>query len=342
MTRTRTLPDSSYVRSSVRRGLFWGLPMILTAVFGCFPVVQAHAITQSVPQRCSTAKLKAVTKALVCVARQENRAILGGLADVARCTSKLGTDFAKAEAKAGGACPTNGDVGSAQALVTATEAGMLSAVMAGAAGTSREKTCAAKKNKAGAAFADCIGTAVARRLKLYPYLRDTKSDFAKCETKVGELVAREDALGGCLTTGDAAVITDLTNPVGGYLPGATFFPVAPNETASLPALWSALLVGANLQGATLVSAGLGNANLNNANLAGATLVGARARGASFDGANLTGTNLTGIDVSGPYVSLAGVIWSGTTCGDGTNSGTNGTSPESCCGHFAVEPATCSP
>jgi hypothetical protein len=32
-------------------------------------------------------------------------------------------------------------------------------------------------------------------------------------------------------------------------------------------------------------------------------------------------------------ALTGVIWSHTTCPDGTNGATNGTSPESCIGHL---------
>jgi hypothetical protein len=64
--------------------------------------------------------------------------------------------------------------------------------------------------------------------------------------------------------------------------------------------------GCNLTGANLTNANLTNANLTSANLAGAT----------FTGANVTG-----------------VLWSNTTCPDSTNSGTNGSSPESCVGHL---------
>ena len=62
---------------------------------------------------------------------------------------------------------------------------------------------------------------------------------------------------------------------------------------------------AHLRGADLQGANLTSANLNEANLAGANLSGADLTGADLTDANLSSTNLTG------------VVWSGTTCPDGS-------------------------
>jgi len=91
-------------------------------------------------------------------------------------------------------------------------------------------------------------------------------------------------------------------------------------------LVGATLTGANLNGgqlvgALLVDANLEGANLNSADLAGALLNGASLAGANLRGANLTGANLTGADLTG--ANLHGVVWSHTTCPDGTSSEDDG-------------------
>jgi uncharacterized protein YjbI with pentapeptide repeats len=53
-------------------------------------------------------------------------------------------------------------------------------------------------------------------------------------------------------------------------------------------------------------------------------------GIDLTNVNFTGANLTGADFY--YPSETGITWSNTTCPDGTNSDTNGTSPSSCTGH----------
>jgi hypothetical protein len=97
------------------------------------------------------------------------------------------------------------------------------------------------------------------------------------------------------------------------------------------ALANAYLVGAtmtgsnlnkgDLSGALLVIADLSGANLNNADLSGALLNGANLTGANLHGAGLTGANLTGATLTG--ANLTGVVWSNTTCPDGTNSDSDG-------------------
>jgi uncharacterized protein YjbI with pentapeptide repeats len=65
-----------------------------------------------------------------------------------------------------------------------------------------------------------------------------------------------------------------------------------------------------------------------ANLSGANLTGAKLSDSSLQGANLTGAVLTGASMASTNVN--GVIWSATTCPDGTSSNKDG---RSCRGHF---------
>ena len=87
--------------------------------------------------------------------------------------------------------------------------------------------------------------------------------------------------------------------------GSFFTPeyfIGPGAELSGASLFLAELAGADLQGADLTNASLLDADLTNANLYTATM--------------------TGADDSG-------VTWNNTTCPDGSNSNTNGTSPASC-------------
>ena len=81
------------------------------------------------------------------------------------------------------------------------------------------------------------------------------------------------------------------------------------------------LNGGHLAGALLVNANLAGANLNNADLSGTLLNGANLSGANLHGADLTGANLTGANLSG--ANLNRVVWSHTTCPDGTSSDNDG-------------------
>lgn len=77
-------------------------------------------------------------------------------------------------------------------------------------------------------------------------------------------------------------------------------------------LSSSRLAGADLSGADLTSAGVADANLTSANFSGATLT-----GTDFDYSNLTRASLDQASVSG--ATFLGVVWSHTTCPDGSNS-----------------------
>jgi uncharacterized protein YjbI with pentapeptide repeats len=91
---------------------------------------------------------------------------------------------------------------------------------------------------------------------------------------------------------------------------------------------------ANLTNANLSGANLNLVDLTGANLTGANLTGANLRGANLTGANLTGANLTGANLNGAVTTGATfdqVIWSNTTCPDGTLS--SASTPETCVGHL---------
>jgi 6-phosphogluconolactonase len=91
-------------------------------------------------------------------------------------------------------------------------------------------------------------------------------------------------------------------------------------------LLDAQLQGSNLQQGTYANANLGGANLEGANLQGANLTGATLANADLDGANLQNANLTGASLAGATATAAnlqGIIWSNTTCPDGTNSNADG-------------------
>jgi hypothetical protein len=84
--------------------------------------------------------------------------------------------------------------------------------------------------------------------------------------------------------------------------------------------------GCNLSGRYLSGASLAGDNLQGANLAGANLSGADLSGANLQSDNLSGANLSGADLSGANVkgtNFNNVIWSNTTCPDGTNSDNDG-------------------
>jgi len=97
-------------------------------------------------------------------------------------------------------------------------------------------------------------------------------------------------------------------------------------------LTNAVLDAVNLTGADLTGANLSAASLTHANLSNATLTNANLAETDSRAVNLTSGDLTGANLSYAFLSeakLAGVIWSNTTCPDGSNSDANG---GTCCGH----------
>ena len=148
--------------------------------------------------------------------------------------------------------------------------------------------------------------------------------------------SRVDGLGGNDTlTGGHFTSSDFT---GAEFMGATITNVAFNKSN----FTNAVITGSNLTGAdfangilTCIQSG-GDTVVNHMVTwpttkwffrngyiigPGACLTGAALNGADLTGANLTGTNLTDSDLSG--ATLTAVIWSNTTCPDGTNSNSDG-------------------
>lgn len=86
-------------------------------------------------------------------------------------------------------------------------------------------------------------------------------------------------------------------------------------------LSKSVFTGDNFQGATMQGSNLSGSSLSGANFQGVNLQGSNLSGANLSGANMTGASLSGANVSG--ATLTGIIWSNTTCPDGTNSNKDG-------------------
>jgi YVTN family beta-propeller protein len=118
-----------------------------------------------------------------------------------------------------------------------------------------------------------------------------------------------------------------------YAGTSSFLPSTSPQLGQTVANCGGSLGGCNLGGANLTNAQLAGANLKGANLKDAILVGANLAGANLQGANLIGADLTGANLTGANLkgaNLKGVVWSNTTCPDGTNSTADG---GTCIGHL---------
>ena len=134
-------------------------------------------------------------------------------------------------------------------------------------------------------------------------------------------------LGDANLSGDILVLAKLTNAQlgGANLTGAKL------DSADLS---GTDMLGANLNGAELISANLTNANLATDDVSGDNLTNANLSGAFLHNTNLFGANLTGANLHNAVMSNTideEVIWSNTTCPDGTNSDNDGST---CFGHGA--------
>jgi uncharacterized protein YjbI with pentapeptide repeats len=129
----------------------------------------------------------------------------------------------------------------------------------------------------------------------------------------------DDSLNDAIVTGSNLTGANMSTT---YLVGITSGGII-GIPASLPSGWSlvdgyfigayAQLIDADLSGANLASAFMGEANLNGADLADADM-----QGTELGGADLTSADLDGADMAGA-LGLGAVVWSNTTCPDGTNS-----------------------
>jgi hypothetical protein len=141
------------------------------------------------------------------------------------------------------------------------------------------------------------------------------------------------SVGGTTVTCGVPINDDATNPgqQQRFTVIVTNTPCAALAGCNLHALdlSNAILASAESSGTDLSNANLNEADLSGADLSFANLSGANFNQADLSDANLTGANLTGANLN--QANLAGVIWSNTTCPDGTNS--TASAPETCIGHL---------
>lgn len=292
----------------MRLASYFLLPLLVLQV----GVTTASATDPAV--RCIDQKNKAAARALRCIARQEQKAILGRTSDPSICDAALARAFATAEKS--GACAITGDLAAVQLRVETAAANVLDALHAGMASTTGEKRCLIKENNAAAGFAVCIANTISKRLRGLPLSVRIVigTDIGQCKVAAWRpFTNSDDCLVGFI---GRQVPLDFANAAAGNLEGVN---------AAGAEMNSEQLAGANLRNADLSGTDLGGTNLANADLSGANLAGADLR-ADLDGAD-----------------LSNVTWNATLCPDGTRSDTNGSSPESCCGNLQVGvPAACSP
>jgi len=100
------------------------------ALFGLLCALRAEAATDA--EKCESTKHKLVGKYTFCRQAAESKAISRGTApDFSRCDASYSSKWAKAELKAVGACPTNGDHAPMQSYI-ASHTNALAAALAGA------------------------------------------------------------------------------------------------------------------------------------------------------------------------------------------------------------------
>jgi hypothetical protein len=138
-------------------------------------------------------------------------------------------------------------------------------------------------------------------------------------------------LGGYPKLSSGAYNLSGANLTGGYFVNAAL------AGASLVGsnLTNAVFLGANLSGANLSGSNyFGGTNFTNANLTNANLSNSNLKGANFTGVNLSGANFSNSNLKGATglktATLTGVVWTKTTCPDGTNSSNDG---GTCVGHL---------
>ncbi|MBY0279793.1 pentapeptide repeat-containing protein [Candidatus Binatia bacterium] len=262
---------------------------------------------------CVDAKNKAAARALKCLAKEHQRLLLGRPSDPSACHATLARAFANAEKP--GACPVTGNAAAVEQRVDAVAADVLDALHAAMATTDAQKRCLMKENNAAAGFAVCLANALSRRLRGEPFPIS--------------IVINTD-VGNCFVAASRPFENTpdcLVDFIGRDVPLDLAIAAATNlEGADLRrALLFAPLTGANLRDTDLSGHYLAGVSLENADLTGADLSNA-VLGLRIDGAN-----------------LGNVTWSATRCPDDTFSNTNGSSPESCCGHLgSASPLACSP
>jgi hypothetical protein len=166
----------------------------------------------------------------------------------------------------------------------------------------------------------------AKTVKLQLTVTGSKQVKAKTSVVVGAPGNCPQPAAGADFSGCNLAYADLSSA---SLANATFTGAALTGTV----LAHADLTGADLSGVTMPGSDLTGAHLAGADLTSSVLTGAHLAGAVLTSATVTGADLTGADLTGADFSAAdvsGVIWSATTCPDGSLS--SASSPETCIGH----------
>ena len=90
----------------------WATPVTLCGMAVAFVTLSAPAVSaMSDADKCAAKKMKVAGKYVFCRLKQDAKAVKkGGAPDYSKCDSKFAAKWANIESKAGGACPTTGDV----------------------------------------------------------------------------------------------------------------------------------------------------------------------------------------------------------------------------------------
>jgi len=155
--------------------------------------------------KCESAKVNEVAKKAKCVANVSSKAIKKSeavdAAKLGKCSTKFNEKFAKAESKAAGACPTNGDASTIEGLVD----GCVNAVIVNLGGVpgpgGDEAKCQSKKAKEAGKYAQCKFKASSKAIK-----KDLMPDFTKCDTKLSDKWVKIEGKPPCSTNLDLASV----------------------------------------------------------------------------------------------------------------------------------------
>lgn len=155
--------------------------------------------------KCEAAKLKESAKKAKCDANVSAKAIKKleavDASKLAKCSTKFNDKFAKAETKAEGACPTDGDASAIEAFVDGCVDGVVSDLGGVPGPGGDEAKCQSKKVKESGKYAQCRLKASSKAVK-----KGLAPDYGKCETKLADKWAKIEAKTTCLTTGDLASV----------------------------------------------------------------------------------------------------------------------------------------
>ncbi len=154
--------------------------------------------------KCVSDKVKGAGNYSACRSKAESKAIKKGEApNYSKCDSKYSDKWQKAESKAGGACPTNGDEAAIQAQVQQFVDDLVAALEPPAPGVDPAVKCVADKVKEAGKYSACRSKAESKAIK-----KSEAPNHSKCDSKYSDKwqKAESKAAGACPTNGDEAAI----------------------------------------------------------------------------------------------------------------------------------------